>query len=434
MTIAPIENIELVSPLRQVWKNLASVSAARVYSLAVSAAMIMIVARWLGPSGQGVLAASGAWATLFATLGSLSLGQVAIHRATVRRGEEWVGETMGTLLVLTGIITLLCWAAAAVVWIASAGRTYGNIPPLALVVGFLIVPFAVWEFYGSALLTAIDRIGIYNRAQFVGRSVGIVLIFACWLLHFGVVAAIAISIVAQAIVSCTGIRALWRAAGGAVRASMAEARALLGGAAQLHLNAISGYVYTSLGVLIVNSYCGTTQTGWYQFSASLVNVIAVVPMAATLVLSARVAKVGPDEAWASQRKVMLYLPLLMILGAAVAAVLAPVAIPLVVGTRYLPAVPLFQWSLLSIVGLTVTCVMAPQWIGRGYFWQMSLISIVMAAIHLTATLVLVRRYGMYGAVFATLITSGLAIVSNGAMALICESRFRRKERPALADV
>ncbi len=430
MTITAVD--ETTFPLRDLWKNVASVSVARVYSLAVSAAMIMIVARWLGPAGQGIMAASMAWAGLFATLGSLSLGQVAIHRATVRRGQAWLGDTMGTLLVLDGVVTLVCWAVAAVIYAATGGRTFGALPPLALVVGFLIVPFLVWEFYGSNLLTAVDRIDVYNRAQFIGRTVGIALMLFCWLLRLGVVAAIVIGIVSQMIVSSAGIRELWHAAGGRVRATLREARALLSGAAELHINAISGYVYTSLGVLIVNRYCGATETGWYQFAASLVNVLAVVPIAASLVLSARVARIGPEEAWRTQRKVLLYLPLLMIAVALVAAAAAPTAIPLVVGPKYIPAVSLFQWSLIGIVGLTASSIMTSQWIGRGYFWQMSASSVVVAVIHLTATLMLVRRHGMYGAVYANLVTSGVAVIGNGIFALFCEMRFREGEGRALA--
>ncbi|HXH37729.1 MAG TPA: oligosaccharide flippase family protein, partial [Thermoanaerobaculia bacterium] len=303
--------------------------------------------------------------------------------------------------------------------------TFGSIPPAALVVGFLIIPFAVWELYGGTLLTATNRIGVYNRAQLVGRTFGISLMLLCWYLHLGVETAIGIAVLSQAVVSCTGIRVLWRAAEGQVRATLREARALLRGAAQLHLNTINSYVLTSLGVLIVNRYCSPAETGWYQFSVSLTNVILVIPMAASMVLSARVAQAGPEHVWASQRKVLLYLPLLMIVGCIVAAVAAPTAIPLVVGSKYLPAIPLFRLSLIGVLGFTVAGIMTSQWIGRGYFWQMSVSSIAVAAIHLTATLVLVRRHGMVGAVYANLITSGVAIVGNGILALLCELQFRK---------
>ncbi|HXH38466.1 MAG TPA: hypothetical protein VNN08_07550, partial [Thermoanaerobaculia bacterium] len=126
VTLEPAVIIEEVrSPAQEIWKSVASVSAARIYSLVVSAAMVMVVARWLGPAGQGTMAASTAWGLLFATFGALSLGQVAIHRATVRRGEAWLGETMGTLLVFDAVVTVACWVVAAVIYWVTAGRTFG---------------------------------------------------------------------------------------------------------------------------------------------------------------------------------------------------------------------------------------------------------------------------------------------------------------------
>src|SRR5260221_8019398 len=106
----------------ELWRSVGSVSAARVYSLLGSAAMIMIVARWLGPAGQGIVAAATAWAMLFATMGSLSLGQVAMHRATFRRREPWLRHTMGTLPAFAGVVTLVPWARAIVLYVPPTGR------------------------------------------------------------------------------------------------------------------------------------------------------------------------------------------------------------------------------------------------------------------------------------------------------------------------
>ena len=420
--------------MRELWTTVAATSVARAYSLAVSVFMVMIVARWLGPTGQGTVAAATTWATLFGTLGCLSLGQVAIHRATVKRGQPWLAETLGTLLVLAVIVTMGCWIVAAFVYAFGGNAAFAGLPPKVLIVAFLIVPFVVWELYGSNLLMATNQISIYNRAQLVGRTVGLILMFISWRVQAGVLAALTIAIVSQMIVACTGVTTLWRIAGERVTATFHEARALLHGAAQLHLNAVSSYVVSSLGVLIVNHYRGAAETGWYQFSVSLVNVMIVVPLAASMVLSARVAQLGPDGAWALQRKVMMYLPTTMIGAAALAAACAPWAIPVVVGPKYGPAIPVFQLSLLGLLGLTFSAIMSSQWIGRGYFWQMSVLSSLIAIVHLGVLLALVPGRGMYGAVYAWLITNGIAIIGNGVLALKCEIAFRRTQALQPAEV
>jgi len=158
----------------------------------------------------------------------------------------------------------------------------------------------------------------------------------------------------------------------------------------------------------------------------------VIPLAASLVLSGRVAQLGPDGAWAFQRKVMIYVPLLMVGASILAAVCSPYLIPLVVGPKYVPAVPVFQLSLLGVVGASFSALMASQWIGRGYFVVLSALSIGVAIIHLTASLLFVPRYGMFGAVYANLITFTIAIIGNGVLALRCEIEFRRNRASAAA--
>jgi O-antigen/teichoic acid export membrane protein len=70
--------------------------------------------------------------------------------------------------------------------------------------------------------------------------------------------------------------------------------------------------------------------------------------------------------------------------------------------------------------------MAPQWIGRGYFWQAAVTTLVVGAINLVANFMLIPSHGMRGAVIAFIGTYAFAVIGNGAMALWCESRTRRQ--------
>jgi O-antigen/teichoic acid export membrane protein len=90
-------------------------------------------------------------------------------------------------------------------------------------------------------------------------------------------------------------------------------------------------------------------------------------------------------------------------------------------------VPIFQISLLGLIGLTFSAVMSSQWIGRGYFTLLSALSIGVALTHICVSLWLVPRLGMYGAVYANLTTHTISIVGNGIFALRCERNYRRRQ-------
>src|SRR5207244_12714520 len=136
-----------------------------------------------------------------ASAGYLGRAQVALHRGSGKPPSGWLGPTLAALLVMLGAVTAGGWIVATVVYIVSHGDAYGDIPLYALILGFVTLPFLVWEQYGSALLMALGRISVYNRAEIVGRSVGIAMIVLLVLLAgAGISGALVALIIAQAMV------------------------------------------------------------------------------------------------------------------------------------------------------------------------------------------------------------------------------------------
>src|SRR4051812_45083101 len=99
--------------MRDLWRSIGLTSGARIYSVAAGTAGVVITARALGPEGRGTIATAVTWSLLFATVGYLSLGQVAIHRATGRNSSQWLGPTLGVLLAMAAAVTVLGWLVAA---------------------------------------------------------------------------------------------------------------------------------------------------------------------------------------------------------------------------------------------------------------------------------------------------------------------------------
>ena len=58
--------------MNQLWRHIFGVSAARIYSLSISTLIMLVTARTLGPTSQGILVASLTWVTLFANFSGLS--------------------------------------------------------------------------------------------------------------------------------------------------------------------------------------------------------------------------------------------------------------------------------------------------------------------------------------------------------------------------
>lgn len=411
--------------MRDLWYKVIATGGTRVFTLVSGLIMLTLMSRWTGPEGRGAIGAAMGWVTLFSTFGGLSLGQVALHRATSMRGQPWLGDTLGSLLTLAGGITVAGWAVGVALYVATGGAIFGAVGGGLLLVAFLGLPFLIWEQYGSQLLIAMNRLGTYNRIQVSGRLVGVGLMFVAAWLGGGVVALLGALILSQGVIALLGLLAVLRACALPVRPSWLTIRALLRGGALLHLNTIGAFLFTSTDVLILNFYHGARVTGYYQLAVDLMLVMVVLPQAVATVLYARGAELGPEALWGAQRKVMALLLGAMVVAGGLAALAAPLLIAVVAGPAFAPSAGIFQLLLLTLVGVTLSTVMAPQWIGRGMFLQASAITVAVGLANLSANLALVPAHGVNGAVWATIGSYGIAIATNSWMIVRCERQWRQ---------
>lgn len=417
--------------MRELWVNIAHTSGAKIYGMVLGIFVLFLTARLLGPEGRGHVAAIGTWVGMFSTFAYMSLGQVALHRMADDREQRRFGGLLGSLLLIAIVLSMGGWLVAVGMYYANPQGAFKGLPSWPLVVGFLALPFLIWEQYGSSLLMGLDQIRIYNRYQMIGRTITFVAVFGLVLgLGLGVTGVLGAILLGQIIVALAGVRFLFsivRIKGLSCRPNRVEINALLSGGAKLHLNAIGTFLFTSANILILNYYHGAEQTGYFQLATQMLGVLMIIPQAASMVIYGQVTTFGPDGAWQRNKELLIQITLSMIVISAVSAILAPWGIILLAGEAFRPAVEPFQWMLLGLIGMTFSTVMAPQWIGRGYFWQVAGLTFLFGAINLGANFWLIPLYGMMGAVYAFLATYFFSIIINGAMAWHCESISAMKE-------
>jgi enterobacterial common antigen flippase len=421
--------------VRELWQDIAITSGAKVYSLLAGLLVLVLTARLLGPDGRGVIAAVMTWTALFGTLGSLSLGQVAVHRAAGQRDARWLGPVLGSLLTIAVVVTACGWAIAALGYALTSGRLFGNLPWTALVIGFAALPFVVWEQYGSFLLTATGRLGTFNRALVIGRTASIVAVLVLvWWLAWGVEGALVAALVGQGIIALAGVTRWLAAADSAIVARWTVTKELIADGLKLHVNAVGTFCFTGLTILLIQYFRGSEETGLFQLALQLVGVLVIIPQSASLALYRAVSASGPDGAWPANKNLLFFMTLVMMAAAALAAAAAPLLIPLVAGQRFAASVGLFRLLLLTVIGQTVSAVMAPQWIGRGLFLQASVVTITIGVLNVVASWVLVPEYGLYGAAWVAVGIHALIVLVNVAMAIRIDYRLKNAPMIGLEHV
>lgn len=415
--------------LKSIWLKISGAAGAKVYNLLLSVATLALTARLLGPEGRGQVAAVLAWVALFSTLGHLSLGLVAVRQLGLGSSAERVAELMGSLLVYAAVLTLVGWTIAVLLAAWPGKSIFGDLSPALLAMGFLLLPLALWETYGQSLLMGLDLAKHFNRATMLGRTVNLVAIYAFvgWL-SLGTMGALGAALVASAVTAAGGARALLKQAEYRLAPRLICIFTLAKGAVRLHLNAIGTYLFAQSGVLVVNHFHGAAATGNYQLAAQLISVMMIIPNAVSQTMYGVVTTKGPDAAWPVNRHVLHRAMGITAISVATAWLLAPVLIPLVAGEGFEDAVGQFRTMLPMLFGGTLSASMAAQWIGRGLFWQASLLTLFVGLCGISASLALTPSLGVNGAIYASLFAYGIGAIFNLLLYAYCTRRLRNQKK------
>ena len=409
------------------WAQIAETSTARIYGLLAGLLSLFITARILGPEGQGILAAAIAWVRMFASFGGLSLGQVMQHRFQAQKSGTWLPGALGTMLALCIAVTLLACAVVLVIYWSNNGAFFKGIPSTVLAIGLIMLPFLIWEEYGSSLLILANRLRTYNAAQFIGRTAGLaaLVILIVWM-DTKVIGAMLAQVSGQAILASMGFFALFSMTPSRPFFSAFEAKALLGGAAKLHLNTVGSVLLAQSTILMLSHLATREDVGWYSLSYQTVSVLLIIPQSVTLVLYSRMAEAGPNGIWPEQKKIMIRVLAFLAMLSLVAYSAAPWLV-LIAGDEFSPSVDLFRLLLPVLSGMSLAQLMTNQWIGRGFFLPTTILTLGTALLNILLNYFLIPRFGVNGAAWSMIaVYAGLAVIVQLVFAFWCEKEWRKE--------
>ncbi len=406
---------------------------AKIYSVLLGIITLSITARWLGPEGRGIVASVITWVNIFTELAAVSLGSVLIFKATKDRDEKWIPKMLGTLFGHTLIVTLLSWSLIALLYMAGhywgLPNVLGEIPAIALLVGFIILPLGLWDVYSRDLLNIEDRLNIYNKFQIVGSTANSLSIVVLVVVSgFGVLGVLFSKIIWQSIIAIGGIRDLISHTSTKITYSYETYKDLLKNGLKMHLGTIGAIMTTSIDIIMVNAYLGNEQTGIYQLAVQMSQLMLIVSYSANTVLQGELTRKGVHGVWSYQKKILGLTLAFIIASAIFMGFTAKWWLIVLAGEEFRGAIIIFQLLLITIVVNTITTVMSVQWIGRGWFLLNSGITLFKGVMNIGLNALLIPKYGILGAVYATIAVITFSLCINIAMFIYCELDARRHNK------
>jgi O-antigen/teichoic acid export membrane protein len=385
----------------------------------------VVLARTIGPSGNGRFALLATLAGLAAMVASLGLTAGITYEVSRRRWS--VAHAFRTSYVLGSVLGLIGAAGGFLVFIATRDSVFGGIGVgLAALALASVPPLLVYQ-YADAILLARERYEAYAALE-ISHSAALLLIGVGLVFPFGLHGAV-VGLPAAAVAGAlAGIVLLSRERARDTTENEADPlpRALRFGAQSWAANLLQQVNYR-FDVIILGGFASNRDVGVYSVALTITAVAWVLPQALQTVLLPRAAsldaaaltgEVTDEESDATLAKAIRHGVLLTVPAGLLIAALLLIAVPVLYGGKFHDSTALGFVLLPGVLMLGIGKVLSSGIAGRGYPRYTLYVSAITTPLTLALYFGLIPPLGPWGAAVASSASYGLS-------ALLALVYFRR---------
>jgi O-antigen/teichoic acid export membrane protein len=371
-------------------------------SLVLGLLIVVLLARELGPTRQGIFAVVFSLTVILIHLGGLGVTTANPYFVAREPGEQpriaansfWLAGALGLVLVTIGIglKLLLPGTVEGVTWTQ-------------LLIALAGVPAALAALFLQSILLGQGRMVAYNGievAQFAGTLA--VLAVGFWALDFGVTEALAVVSVSR---FAAMLAYLWAVRTRPGRLDGALARRMMAYGFRAYVAVLVSFLVVRVDLLLVNGYLGSHQAGLYSVAATIADGMYVLPAVVGINLFPRVAESGESQETAEVFRSVAVLYGLICLATLP---LADPAIRLFFGDAFAGSVSLYYWLLPGIYCLGMLTILAHHFAGRGYPTEAAVVWFVGLGINLAINVAFLPGRGAWVASLASSIAYAVLLV------------------------
>jgi O-antigen/teichoic acid export membrane protein len=388
-------------------KNSMTTVITMVITTAVALVSRAIMSRMIGPEGMGAYTLVLLVPSLAFVFGNLGINTSSIYFVGNRMFEidRLAGTVLTSILGLSVIMMgiLSAWA------LLSYHSIFQDVDGIYAVLAIVSIPFFYLFNNFMSIIQGENQIAQYNLVSLVSVVLSLFLL-SVFLLVFkldlmGAVLAWFITTLFNAGFSIIKVS---KFANISLKFSRDIFRSQVIYGLKAYFANLAGFLVRRADVLLVANFLGITQLGYYSISFAIAELIWYFASSAGIALVPFVA--GSDQT--DSKAVTAAVVRTTLWGTAILCLLVPLgdrlAIRVVLGAAFLPAVSPLRWLLPGILLGAVEKILAADLIGRGKP-KITMVSAVLAlAVNLAANLFLIPRFGISGASMASSIAYGAA--------------------------
>jgi O-antigen/teichoic acid export membrane protein len=400
-TRVPVEGPQQARLRTDVFLTFAGKGATLLLGLATA----VVIARQLGPSGQGTFAVAYSLALMLVQVGGLGLTTANPYFAARSPGQ--VPRIVANAIWFAGVLGVALAVLGAAIKVLAPGvlEGLGWTPLLVALAG---IPGALAALFLQSVLLGEGRMVPYNAVEVVQAMLTLVaLVVGFAFTDLGLTGVLAVLGAGRYAAAIAYAAILHRRSGIFARLDAGLARVMLAYGFRVYVAVLVSFLVVRIDLLLVNSYSGQEQAGLYSVAATLADGMFVLPTVIGLNLLARVARGDPVEASAEIfRSVAVLYALVCIATIPV----APFAIPAIFGSAFEDATSLYYWLLPGIYALGMLAILSHHFAGRGFPRQLLVFWLVGLVLNLALNFAFLPGRGAWVAALASSITYAVMLV------------------------
>ena len=373
----------------------------------------VITARAFGPDGRGELSLAMQFVTLVATLGSLGLTAAAAYHSARAKWSKPVAFGSSTLLgLLIGLVIL----AACVLVILVGDVTFKGLPKGDLALASLALPFLLAVLAIQAVYQGFRDFRDFNRITLAQAALPLLLIGIAIGLGGGVRAAILATVAAVALLFVAVLANVQRSIGIAWRLKLADLRALVSFGLRVHPANVLAYLGYRLDVFLVDGFKGAAAVGLYGAGVVIAEGLWMPSQAVSTALFPTIAAETSESARLAITPFVARstLWLTAILGGILVLIAGP-AVDLLYTSRFSASAAVVRILVPGIVLFAAARVLGNDIAARGRPLVNSTIAAASVVCNIALNVVLIPRYGINGAAWASTGSYSLVFLATAAV-------------------
>ncbi|QHS54276.1 oligosaccharide flippase family protein [Mucilaginibacter sp. 14171R-50] len=382
-------------------KELYSVFVSRVAVIAAGIGGAVVTARYLGPEGNGVIAALMVYPSLFMTVGSLGIRQAAAYFVGQQKYE--LQDIYGAVLAIWLVTSVFCVASS---YLLIKFFTKGIYSETLILLAVIAIPFSLYSTYSSGIFLGKQDIKEFNKINWIPA----VLNFA---FTFILVAIVPLGVAGSMLGTFIGAAILPFFIANKIR-KVAVIKPVFNGVIIKGMLSL-GIVYAisllvtalnyKVDIILLNKYSTISELGIYSKSVNIVQYLWEVPtLVSTIVFSRSVGAKDPQEISRKVCRLLRFSSVIIIFASILMFLLSPLIIKVLFGAKFAGSVSVLNILLPGVLLLTVFKVLNMDIAGKGKPWLSMKAMVPAVIINIILNILWVPGHGANGSAAASLVS------------------------------